>query len=137
MAQFMIGNNDFGKILSTMDIDIAHTYTGEIKRTLTGKVASFPGSFVTVGLVVTLIDDVVVLEHIRQLARVNKVQLTFEDAVYTCSGGFFSMTENSLERFADKRGVKGKLSMTFVTVGVPTIEPNLSTRTVTITAPDN
>lgn len=135
MIQFSINSVSVKDKLSSSNVAVTHTYAGEIKRTLTGKVSSFPTSFRTVGLSVIFIGDIVDLVSILNMIQVDKVTLDFTDTVYTCSAGKFSCTDAKIERLRDKGDKKGQLTANFVTIGIPVLTP--SQGMVVISAPDN
>lgn len=135
MTMFKVENTDYSKILSDLNITVAHTYTGDIKRTLKGKVTSFPVSYRTIGVNVILIGTVVELTKVLNQVQVNKVKLDFTDTVYVCSGGIYSCTEAAIERLDDRKDKMGKMTIDFVSVGIPSIVPGATT--VTLLAPDN
>lgn len=135
--QFTINNVSYLDILSDLNIEVTHTYTGEIKRTLKGKVTNFPVSFRTVGLNVILIGKVSRLTSVLNAVQVAKVTLDFTDTVYQCTNGKYSCTEAKLERIKDRQEKQGRLTMAFVSVGIPTLVPDEANDIVTITAPDN
>lgn len=137
MMQFKIGNADYSSILSDLSVDVSHTYAGDIKRTLQGKVSNFPVSFRTIGLNVEMIGSVAKLTQVLNTVQVPMVVLTFNDTVYYCTNGVFSCTTAEIERLKDRQEKKGKMTMSFVTVGIPSLSPNLQTETVTIIAPRN
>lgn len=135
--EFKIGSISYSDILSDLSVEVTHTYTGDIKRTFKGKVVSFPVSFRTVGLNVELIGSVAQLTQVLNLVQVPKVTLTFSDTVYYCTSGKFSCTDAKIERIKDRQEKKGKMTMTFVTIGVPTLIPVIATERVQLIAPDN
>lgn len=118
---FSINDQSQAKILSSLAAKIAHTYTGEIKRTLTGRVSSMPVSYRTIGLDVVLLGKVVDLTDIINMVQVPKVKLSFTEPVYECQNGWFSCTGVDLQRIKDANDVMGSLTVSFVSIGVPII----------------
>lgn len=134
---FVIGTENFTKLLSKLNVSVAHTYLDEIKRTQKGKVASFPISYRTVGVNVMLQGKVYQLVRALNLVQRDKVTLTFTDTVYTCTAGVFSCTGAEIERIPDAKDKMGNMTVSFVSVGIPSILPDQATETVAIVAPDN
>lgn len=135
--QFIINNVSYLDLLSDLNIEVSHTYTGEIKRTLKGKVTNFPVSFRTIGLNVLLIGKISRLTTILNAIQVPKISLTFSDTAYECTNGKFSCTDAKIERIKDKQDKLGRLTIAFVSVGIPTLIPDETLDIVTIVAPDN
>ncbi len=132
---FKIDSNNYLSLLSNLQVSIVHTYTKDIKRTLVGRVTFIPTPFRTVGVDVLLIGKVSQLVGVLNAVQVDKVTLDFTDTVYTCAGGTFSCTSAKIERLKDQQDIKGQMTISFVSVGVPTIV--VDGDVVTITAPDN
>ena len=134
---FQIDGENFTKLLSKFNVSVAHTYLDEIKRTQTGKVASFPISYRTVGINVMLQGKVYDLVRALNLVQKDKVTLNFTETVYTCTNGKFSCTNAEIERIQDAKDKLGNMTISFVSVGIPSLLPDATTETVAIVAPDN
>ena len=132
---FTIDTKSYANVLSELNVSVAHTYVGDIKRTLKGVVTSFPVSYRTIGVNVVMIGKVTELTEAMNQMQVPKVTLDFDDTVYVCDGGIFSCTEVDIERLHDNKDKLGRLTASFVSVGIPTIE--VQGEDVVITAPDN
>ncbi len=135
---FAIDGTSYDKLVESLNVNITHTYVGEIKRTQTGKVSSFPNSYRTVGLSFTMLGDVNDLTAILNVLQKPKCTLTFTDDVYNCSKGKFSCTEAKIDRLKDRQDRMGRLSAQMVSIGIPIISPGVApSNIVMIVAPDN
>lgn len=119
MATFKVGGRNFGYMLLSITKKLVRTYKGEIRRTQTGLVSSFPLSFVTVGFDVSLLGD---REDMRLLEQAVLSSDTFQletDYDGVTIKGRFSCTSNSYEEVRDKNEEKIRLSLSIVSDGSP------------------
>ena len=116
-TQFKVQGRDFGAYLTTKELKLVRTYKGEINRTQTGKVASFPTSFVTVGFDVVLVGPRNIMNDLEQIfLSADLVEIIF-DYEGTSLKGKFSATTNSAVELKDKAERSKQLSVSIVSDG--------------------
>lgn len=116
--------------LEDIQLQLVRTYKGEILRTLTGKVAAFPASFITVGFNIQLLGPRETIIQAQQLLlSADTVLLT---ATYngTSIEGKFSCTQNNVVEVRDKGERSLRLTASLVSDGSPITKPGGSPFTI-------
>lgn len=107
-----------GKLID-FQVQLVRTYKGEIYRTQTGEIASFPNSFVTVGLSIVLQGaraDMLQIEQILLSADVLKLAVNWKEYDFS---GKFSCTSNQMTELKDSKETISQLSVSLVSDGTP------------------
>lgn len=109
-----------------LQVQLVRTYKGEINRTQTGEIATFPNSFITVGLQIVLQGRRHDLLQIEQIMLSNDtVDICVERDIYAFRGAF-SCTTNSIVELKDNKEIYSQLTLSLVSDGTPITKPNLS-----------
>lgn len=115
---------DFSSYLDDIQLKLVRTYKGEIVRTLTGKVAAFPTSFITVGFDLSFLGPRKILNLLQQvLLSADLIQLE-TDYNGTSLKGNFSCTKNNLVELRDKGERNMALSISLVSDGSDIKKPS-------------
>ena len=104
-------------VLSDLSLKLVRTYKGEINRTQTGMIATFPNSFVTVGFDFKFLGSRSVLRTVEQIfLSADKVELAF-DFDGTSLKGEFSCTANAVTELHAKDDKQVELTISVVSDG--------------------
>jgi len=120
---FKIQNLDLSTVREDMQIQLVRTYKGEIRRTMTGKIAAFPTSFITVGFTFQLMGPRSLMIQVQQLLlSANLVTITAEYNNTNIEGNF-SCTGVDVSEVRDKSERSLRLTASVVSDGTPITKP--------------
>jgi hypothetical protein len=114
---FTVQGKSYADYLTAREISLVRTYKGDIKRTQTGKVQSFPTSFVTVGFELSFLGPRAVIDELEQIflsADVVELSLDYNS---TNIKGKFSATSTQTRETRDKNERHKSLTVTVVSDG--------------------
>jgi hypothetical protein len=112
-----IQGKDFSYYLENVELKLVRTYKGEVARTLTGVVVTFPAFFITVGFSLTLMGpraEVILAQQL--LLSANTVKIVSEYNGTTFEGNFSATSVNVVE-VRDKKERSLRLTCDIVSDG--------------------
>ena len=114
---FNIQGKSYSNYLTGREIALVRTYKGDIKRTQTGKVQSFPTSFVTVGFELNFVGPRAIIDELEQIFLSADVVEMALDYNATQIKGMFSATSTSTRELRDKAERSKSLTVSVVSDG--------------------
>lgn len=114
---FKLQGKDIGQYLENIELKLVRTYKGEILRTMTGRVPSFPVSFIVVGFEVSFLaprEEIKVIEQLFLSHDIVEVAFNYKE---TALKGKFSCTENTVTEVLDKGERHKRLNISLVSDG--------------------
>lgn len=104
------------------DVEIARTYTDEIKRTVKGAVIRFPPSYKTIGISIATIMEVRAATQLQwTLLQTDTVSFSARNSKYNVKGTVSATEPPTIERLRDADDDLVRITMQFVSVGIPTV----------------
>lgn len=120
-AEFGSGVN---QVLADVSLKLVRTYKGEINRTQTGEISTFPNSFVTVGFDLRFVGTRATLREIeRVFLSADIVEIEF-DFGGTALKGKFSCTSNTMNEMHTKADGTLELLVSVVSDGTAITKPD-------------
>lgn len=128
-AEFGSGVN---QVLADISLKLVRTYKGEINRTQTGEIATFPNSFVTVGFDLRFVGTRATLREIERIFLSSDVVEIEFDFGGTALKGKFSCTSNTMNEMHAKADGTLELLISVVSDGTEITKPDGSGFNVTV-----
>lgn len=120
---FVLEGADITNLLLEQEFELVRTYKGDIERSQTGVIKTFPVSFVTLGMSLVFLgprEQITLVQQTLFSADTVKVKTTFSGVVSTAGttiSGKFSCTSMKVEEQRDKATSLLKLEVSLVSDG--------------------